>query len=137
MNLIRFCISIPAELSNRFDKLIRKKKYGNRSEAVRDLIRGSLIEEEIAYDRVVVGIISLLYNHHKRELSEKLTKLQHSHHQMIVSAMHVHLDQDNCIEVIILKGNGQEIKNLGDVLIATKGVKHGSIYLTSTGKDLK
>ncbi len=137
MNLIRFCISIPAELSNRFDELIRKKKYGNRSEAIRDLIRGSLIEEEIAYNRVVVGIVSLLYNHHKRELSEKLTKLQHSHHQMIVSAMHVHLDQDNCMEVIILKGNSQEIKNLGDVLIATKGVKHGSIYLTSTGKDLK
>jgi CopG family nickel-responsive transcriptional regulator len=137
MSLVRFCISIPAELSNRFDKLIHKKKYGNRSEAIRDLIRRSLIEEEITNNRAAIGILSLLYNHHKRELSEKLTQLQHLHHQMIISTMHIHLDQDNCVEVIILEGNSRDIKNLGDTLIATKGVKHGEIHLTSTGKNLK
>ena len=136
MKLIRFGISLPEDLSRRFDRLLKRKNYPNRSEAIRDLIRNSLIEEEIERDAIVVGVLNLLYNHHKRELQEKLTIFQHDNHHMFISTTHVHLDHDNCLEVILLKGKAGEIKTLADQMIAIKGIKHGQVYLTSTGKDL-
>jgi len=92
MELIRYGISLPAVLSRKFDRHIKKKKYSNRSEAIRDLIRQALVEEEIKSNVEVVAVVNLLYNHHKRELSERLTDLQHKHHHLVLSSMHVHLD---------------------------------------------
>ncbi len=136
MKLIRFGVSIPESLSKKFDEHIRKKHYSNRSEALRDLIRKELIQEEIEQDMEVVGVVNLLYDHHKRELTDKLTELQHNHHHIVLSTMHIHLDHRNCLEVILLRGRSQEVKDLADALIATKGVKHGNLNLTSTGKHL-
>ena len=136
MKLIRFGISLPEDLSHRFGRLLKRKNYPNRSEAIRDLIRNSLIEEEIKSDAIVVGVLNLLYNHHKRELQDKLTIFQHDNHQKFISTTHVHLDHDNCLEVILLKGKAGEIKTLAEQMIAIKGIKHGQVFLTSTGKDL-
>jgi CopG family nickel-responsive transcriptional regulator len=136
MELIRYGISLPGVLSKKFDRLIKKKKYTNRSEAIRDLIRHALVEEEIKSNMEVVAVVNLLYNHHKRELSERLMELQHKHHHLVLSSMHVHLDHTNCLETIVMKGMSGEIKKLADLLIASKGVKHGNLSLTSTGKNL-
>jgi len=136
MELIRYGISMPEVLSRKFDRLIKKKKYSNRSEAIRDLIRHALVEEEIQSNVEVVAVVNLLYNHHKRELSERLTELQHKHHHLVLSSMHVHLDHTNCLETIVMQGVSGEVKQLADLLISSKGVKHGKLNLTSTGKNL-
>jgi len=136
MKLIRFGVSLPEDLSNRFDLLLRKKKYSNRSEAIRDLIRNSLIEEEIETNASVIGVLNLLYDHHKRDLQDNLTVFQHGYHERFISSTHVHLDHSNCLEVILLKGRAGEVKSLADQMIALKGIKHGQIFLTSTGEDL-
>ena len=136
MKLIRFGVSIPKDLSSRFDALIKRKNYPNRSEAIRDLIRNSLVEEEITSDEEVIGVLNLLYDHHQRELQDKLTDVQHNHHDKIISATHVHLDHHNCLEVILLKGKAHKIKELADQMIAIKGIKHGRIFFTSTGRNL-
>lgn len=136
MELVRYGISLPEVLSRKFDRLIKKKKYTNRSEAIRDLIRHALVEEEIQSNVEVVAVVNLLYNHHKRELSERLTELQHKHHHLVLSSMHVHLDHTNCLETIVMQGISREVKQLADLLISSKGVKHGKLNLTSTGKNL-
>ncbi|MEJ2634768.1 MAG: nickel-responsive transcriptional regulator NikR [Calditrichia bacterium] len=136
MKLIRFGVSIPDELSKNFDEHIEKKHYSNRSEAIRDLIRKELIQEEVNKNAEVVGVVNILYNHHRRELTDKLTDIQHDHHDQVLSSMHIHLDHDNCIEVILMRGKSQDVKQLAEKLIAAKGVKHGTLNLTSTGKDL-
>jgi CopG family nickel-responsive transcriptional regulator len=136
MQLIRFGVSLPEELIRRFDRLIRRKKYTNRSEAIRDLIRRELVEEEIVNDAEIVGVLTLLYNHHQRELQDRLGRIQHDFHERILSTTHVHLDHDNCLEVVLLKGRAGKIKQLADEMIALKGIKHGQLYRTSTGKNL-
>jgi CopG family nickel-responsive transcriptional regulator len=136
MKLIRFGVSIPEELSKKFDEHIRKKHYSNRSEAIRDLIRRELIQEEIDQNMEVVGVLNLLYDHHHRELVDKLNGLQHDHHTLVLSSMHIHLDHNNCVEVVLLRGRSQDVKSLAEALIAIKGVKHGTLNLTSTGKYL-
>jgi len=134
---IRFGISIDARLLGRFDDLIGDKGYVNRSEAIRDLIRNALVEEEWAReDEEAVGTVSLVFDHHTRDLSDKLTEHQHSHHKEIISALHVHLDAHHCLEVVVLKGRAGDIKRLADELIGTKGVKHGKLMTTTTGKGL-
>jgi len=136
--LTRFGVSIPDSLLGDFDRLIARKGYQNRSEAIRDLIRDSLVTEEWREGKKeMVGTISLVYSHHTRELSGILTKMQHDHYQTILSTLHIHLDEHNCLEVLAVKGKGEEIKKIGDRLVGTKGVKHGKISLTSTGKNLK
>jgi len=136
--LTRFGVSIPDSLLGDFDRLIAHKGYQNRSEAIRDLIRDSLVTEEWREgNRGMVGTISLVYSHHTRELSRILTKLQHDHYRTILSTLHIHMDEHNCLEVLVVKGKGEEIKKIGDRLIGTKGVKHGRLSLTSTGKNLK
>jgi len=135
--VVRFGVSIDASLLGKFDALIDKKGYSNRSEAVRDLIRGTLVDEQWNREEgEVVGTVSLVYNHHTRELADKLTEHQHSHHQNIISALHVHLDAHHCLEVVVIKGRAGEIKRLADELIGTKGVKHGRLMTTSTGEGL-
>ncbi|WP_027716714.1 nickel-responsive transcriptional regulator NikR [Desulfuromonas sp. TF] len=135
--LTRFGISIDDRLLKRFDALIAEKGYGNRSEAIRDLIRGALVEEQWAReDEETVGTVTLVYDHHTRDLSDKLTEQQHSHHDAIVSALHVHLDAHNCLEVVVVRGKAGEVRRLADELIGTKGVKHGKLVMSTTGREL-
>jgi CopG family nickel-responsive transcriptional regulator len=135
--LTRFGISIDDRLLKRFDALIAEKGYGNRSEAIRDLIRGALVEEQWAREEEeTVGTVTLVYDHHTRDLSDKLTEQQHSHHDAIVSALHVHLDAHNCLEVVVVKGKAGEVRRLADELIGTKGVKHGKLVMSTTGREL-
>jgi len=134
---IRFGVSIQDKLLARFDSLITQQGYLNRSEAIRDLIRNALVEEDLGKDEEEsVGTISMVYDHHTRELSDKLTEQQHSHHKEIISSMHVHLDHNNCLEVVVAKGKTKDIKHLAQELIGTKGVKHGKLMATTTGKNL-
>jgi CopG family nickel-responsive transcriptional regulator len=134
----RFGVSIPHGLAESFDQTIERKGYGNRSEAIRDLIRRFLVEEEwSAQNAEVVGTVTLVYDHHTHDLSDALTELQHQHHDRVVCCQHVHLDEHNCLETIILKGPASEIRGIADNLIGTRGVKHGKLVCTTTGKALK
>jgi len=136
-NTVRFGISLDEKLLANFDQLIEQKSYMNRSEAIRDLIRASLVEERLgSEDHEAVGTVTLVYNHHVRDLSDKLTEHQHSHHDQIVSSLHVHLDAHNCLEVLIIRGAVRDIKQIANELIGVKGVKHGKLVMTTTAEDL-
>ncbi len=136
-NTVRFGISLDEKLLANFDELIEQKSYMNRSEAIRDLIRASLVEERLgSEDQVAVGTVTLVYNHHVRDLSDKLTEHQHTHHDQIISSLHVHLDAHNCLEVLIIRGVVKDIKKIANELICVKGVKHGKLVMTTTGEDL-
>ena len=136
-DLARFGISIDQRLLQQFDVLIGEKGYVNRSEAIRDLIRGSLVEAQWNREEVeLVGTVTLVYDHHTRDLADKLTEHQHSHHDAIISSLHVHLDAHNCLEVVVLKGQAGTVKRLADELIGTKGVKHGKLVTSTTGRNL-
>jgi CopG family nickel-responsive transcriptional regulator len=138
MAVTRFGISLDEILLKGFDDLIRKKGYSNRSEAIRDLIRDALVKEEWeGTTGETVGTITIVYSHEKRELLDLLTRLQHLHHDLIISSMHIHLDKHNCLELIAVKGKGEDIKKIADRLIGSKGVKHGKLTLTTTGRRLK
>ncbi|MBM9536073.1 nickel-responsive transcriptional regulator NikR [Desulfobulbus alkaliphilus] len=135
---VRFGVSIDESLLQQFDELIREKGYQNRSEAVRDLMRDALVERQwTREDEETVGTVTLVYDHHTRDLADKLTEHQHSHHHAIISVLHVHLDAHNCLEVAVVRGTAREVQRLADELIGTKGVKHGKLVTTTTGKDLK
>lgn len=133
---VRFGISLDEQLLFNFDQLIEQKKYTNRSEAIRDLIRTSLVENKSESTEEAIGTVTLIYNHHVRDLSDKLTEQQHSHHDHIISSLHVHLDAHNCLEVLVVRGTAQEIRQIADELIGVKGVKHGKLVMTTTGHDL-
>lgn len=134
---IRFGISMDDQLLASFDRLIEQKGYMNRSEAIRDLIRASLVELKWeGGDEETVGTVTLVYNHHVRDLSDKLTELQHTHHHEIVSALHVHLDAHNCLEVLVVRGKARDVKRIADGLIGVKGVKHGKLVMTTTAEEL-
>ena len=135
-NLKRFGVSLPADLLSRFDYEIHEKGYQNRSEALRDLIRNFLVKRELDHNVEIVGVLSLVFDHHVPNLSATLNDIQHDHHHTILSNTHVHLDHHNCLEVIILKGHYRDIKHLSDRMIGTRGVKHGELSFTSTGKNL-
>ncbi len=135
--LSRIGVAIDSTLLKKFDALIQTRGYTNRSEAFRDLIRDELVEEQWEQpDSNVVGTVTLVYDHHVRLLNEKLTGMQHSHFHHILSTMHVHLDHDNCLEVLVVKGKARAVKKIADALISTKGVKHGRLTITSTGAGL-
>jgi len=134
----RFGVSIEENLLKRFDRLISRKGYQNRSEALRDLIRESLVREEWEEGKKeTVGTIAIVYSHHTRELSRTLTDMQHRYYRSILSSLHIHLDEHNCLEVLVVRGKGADIKKISDRLIGTKGVKHGRLSLTTTGKNLE
>lgn len=125
------------ELLQGFDELISRKGYTNRSEAVRDLIRDQLVEEEWKTGKKeMIGAITLVYDHHTRGLSDTLTHLQHDFNGLIISTMHLHLDCENCLEILAVKGMVDEIKSVADKLISVRGVKHGKLTLATTGKEL-
>ncbi len=135
--LIRFGISMEKDLLGRLDQEIVKRGYPNRSEAIRDLIRNQLVEIDWSREEEeVAGTITLIYDHHVRGLSDLLLEMQHRHHEMIISVMHVHLEHDHCLEVMVVKGRASEARELAGRLIGVKGVKHGKLTITSTGKRL-
>jgi len=134
--LVRFGVSLDGNLLDRFDDLIAKKGYTNRSEAIRDLIRDNLVGQEWDANKETVGTVTIVYDHHVRALTDKLTSIQHDYQHLIVSGMHVHLDHDHCLEVLVVRGRGSEVKKVADILIGTKGVKHGKLATTTTGKAL-
>ncbi|GFO59235.1 putative nickel-responsive regulator [Geomonas silvestris] len=134
---VRFGISMDDKLLESFDRLIERKGYANRSEAIRDLIRAAQVELDWEEDeKDAIGTVTLVYNHHVRDLSDKLTEQQHSHHDQIVSALHVHLDPHNCLEVLVVRGKARDVRRIADELIGVKGVKHGKLVMTSTGEGL-
>ncbi len=133
----RFTISIDEDLATAFDELIASRGYRNRSEAIRDLLRGHLetarqTEQDGAY---CVANLSYVYNHHERDLAERLTELQHGHHDLTVATLHAHLDHENCLESVILKGPAQAVRSFADALIAERGVRHGSLNVVSVEVD--
>lgn len=136
-DLVRFGVSINEDLLHKFDNLIVHKGYNNRSEAIRDLIRNQLVEFEWENENEeVAGTITLIYNHHVRGLSDLLVELQHDFYELILSTMHMHLDHYNCLEVLAVKGIAKDVRRLAERLISVKGVKHGRLTITSTGKNL-
>jgi len=135
--LSRIGVAIDSDLLEKFDRLLARRGYENRSEAFRDLIRDELIEESWkSPDAPVVGTVTLLYDHHVRLLNEKLTDLQHEHHKSILSTLHVHLDHDHCLEVLVVKGKAATVQKIADTLISTKGVKHGRLTIAAAGPEL-
>ena len=134
--LVRFGVSLDHHLLDHFDRHIKTKKYTNRSEALRDLIRDKLVGEEWSENKETVGTITFVYDHHVRNLTNKLTNLQHNFQGLVLTGMHVHLDHDHCLEVLVMKGKGTQIKKVADAIISIKGVKHGKLAMTTTGKAL-
>ena len=136
-SLSRIGVAIDSELLGKFDAHIARRGYTNRSEAFRDLIRDELVEAAWTQPgATVVGTVTLVYDHHVRMLSDRLTDMQHEHYHNILSTLHVHLDHDNCLEVLVLRGKASAVKKIADALISTKGVKHGRLTLTSSGEGL-
>jgi CopG family nickel-responsive transcriptional regulator len=136
-DLVRFGVSLKKELLIRFDRLIKSRKYGNRSEAIRDLLRESLVRQQWEGNDEVAGAITMTYDHHKRTLVNRLMDIQHDFQPSIISAQHVHLDHHNCLEIIAVRGRASEIQKLADELKANTGVKHVTLSMSTTGRVLK
>jgi len=136
-NLVRTGLSLERELLERFDTAINRRGYQNRSEAIRDLIRQHLVEEAVEDNKVIVGTLTMVYDHHQPNLSAKLIEAQHAAASKVLAATHVHLDHHHCLEVVILKGRSGEVKSLADRILSLRGVKHGQLTVTTTGKHLR
>jgi len=134
--LVRFGVSIDKALLTKFDKEIGKENCPTRSKAIGDLIRDSLIKKEWVKGKEVAGAITIVYNHHKRELLNSLTDIQHDYYHLAISSQHIHMDHDNCLEIIVVKGKSKEVEKLAQKLKAVKGVKHASLTMATTGKGL-
>ena len=135
-SLSRFSVSIPTDLLRQLDAMARAKGYSNRSRALADMVRAQLVEHNAKYgNRQIAGTITLVYDHRKRRLQSALTSAQHSHQDLVISALHVHLDHSNCMEVLALRGSARSIKSFADLLASTKGIKHAKLTLTATGKE--
>jgi len=135
--LVRTGISLDSELLARFDRAIARKGYGSRSEAIRDLVREHSVASDVVEDKVIVGTLTLVYDHHQPKLSEHLIEAQHQYHGKVLAVTHVHLDHRNCLEVVIVRGRGTEVRRLADRLLSLRGVKHGKLVMTTTGKHLQ
>jgi CopG family nickel-responsive transcriptional regulator len=136
-DLVRTGLSLERELLATFDAAIARKGYHNRSEAIRDLIREHLIEEAADENKVIVGTLTMVYDHHQPNLSAKLIAAQHAAASKVLAAMHVHLDHHHCVEVVILKGRSGEVKSLADRILSLRGVKHGKLTVATSGEHLK
>ncbi len=136
--IVRFSTTITPKLLERFDGILEERGYANRSEGIRDLVRNFIVASEWEKEEgEAVGSLTLLYDHDVRGVSDKLVELQHTHHANILSSMHVHLDEHNCLEVLVIKGKAGEIQSISNALIASRGVKHGKLVMTSAGKELE
>jgi len=133
----RFSVSLPPSLLQQLDGMARDKGYDNRSPAIADMIRAHLVEHRQKSDSAeIAGTITLVYDHHKPHLQETLTGIQHDHHAVILSTVHVHLDHHHCLEVLIVRGQAGVVRKIAADLITAKGVKHGKLTVTTTGQDL-
>ena len=129
--LSRIGIALDSGLLERFDRSIKRRGYTNRSEAFRDLIRDRLVQQRTAApDATVVGTVTLIFDHHAHGITEKLTEVQHEHHDLVVSTSHAHLGHDACLEVLIVHGKSAEVEQFADRLIGLKGVQHGRLVMT-------
>jgi len=135
--LFRFGISIDKNLLDKFDRLIREKKYTNRSEAFRDLIREELVKRAWREGKQVAGAITFIYDHHQRDLLSRIVDTQHHYQKLIISTQHIHLDHENCLEIVAVKGNSREVQKLADTLKSIKGVRHGTLSMSSIGKGME
>ena len=136
--LVRFSVAMPEELLMSFDAFMARRGLAkNRSEVVRDLVRDALIQDDAGLPGTeVMGTLTIVFNHHASDVQEKLHTIQHAHYGMIVSTTHVHLDEDNCLEVIILCGETTDVHDIADHILGTKGVKNGGLVITTTGQML-
>jgi len=132
--LSRFGVSLEGELLRRFDAFIAKEGYSNRSQAIAALIRKEFVSDAFEHGGAVAGAVTIVYDHHKREVVNKLLDIQHDHGGIIISAQHVHLDHDNCLEIVAVKGPGAKVKTLADSLKSVKGVKHATLSVTGADK---
>ncbi len=131
--LSRFGVSVEDELLQSFDRLVAERGYATRSEALRDLMRDSLVQSRLGGEQEgadALGSLTLVYDHHASDLTERMAELQHEHHELVVSVLHVHLSHDDCMEVIVLRGKAREVRVLSDSLLSLKGVKHGRLFVT-------
>jgi CopG family transcriptional regulator, nickel-responsive regulator len=136
-SVARFSVSLPSTLLRQLDGMTHEKGYDNRSLAIADMIRDHLVEHrKQRSDEEIAGTITLVYDHHKQHVQATLTDIQHDHHECIISTIHAHLDHHNCLEVLVVRGKAGLVKKIADELIAAKGVKHGKLTVTTTGKDL-
>ncbi len=134
---VRFGVSLDLELLDQFDKLLRGLGYDNRSEAVRDLIRQKLLEEEWKTpEQQTFAAVMLVYDHHKMALPARLTELQHESLAQIIGSLHVHIDKQNCLEIIVMRGKGKDLRALGDKMISLKGVNYGSLNMGTSAKHV-
>ena len=132
--LVRFGVSLEKELLEKFDDLIRRRKYTNRSEALRDMIRQELLKQEWEAGGEVAGAITFIYDHHTRELLSKITDIQHDSQEVIISTQHIHLDHNHCLEIVAVKGRVKKVMKLADSLKAIKGVPHCALSMTGSGE---
>ena len=129
--ITRFGVSIEPDLLNKFDRMIKKEGYDNRSEAIRDLIRRGLIKDEtMDPNSESIGTLTLIYDHHIGNLTNKLLEIQHKHHKEILTTTHVHIDHHNCLEILVIKGKAKDVLKLGENIKAIKGIKHGELVIT-------
>ncbi len=138
-DLSRFGVSVEEELLESFDGLIGGQGYANRSEALRDLMRDALVKSQLETspeNGEVLGSLTLVYDHHASDLNDKMNELQHEHHNLVVSVLHVHVSLDDCMEVIVLRGARREIRELADGLLSLKGVKHGRLFVTLAARQM-
>lgn len=136
-DLVRTGLSLERELLEKFDENIARHGYQNRSEAVRDLIREHLVSEAGDQNKTIAATLTMVYDHHRPNLAERLIEIQHRAHTQVLAATHVHLDHHNCLEVIIMKGRSADLRQIADQILSLRGVKHGKFVITTTGKDLK
>jgi CopG family nickel-responsive transcriptional regulator len=132
MAVKRFGVSLEEDLLRDLDNLVIKRRFPNRSQAIRFLINQHMVEEKWKEDEDVAGALVLIYDHHKRDLQKQMTDIQHDYHCLILSNLHVHLDHHNCLETIALKGKAAKLLKLADKLIAIKGIKHGDLVMSAT-----
>ena len=132
----RLTFSIEQPLCARFEKLVTEKRYKNRSEFFRDMVREQLVSRQWKKDELALGTVTLVYNHHLRRVGEKLTDVQHHHHEQVLAATHVHLSHDLCAEVIIIRGRASEIQHIADELRQQKGVLHAALAMSTVGEDM-
>ncbi len=136
-SLFRFGVSLEKTLIEKFDRYIRERNYTNRSEALRDLIRQELIKKEWVEGDDVEGAVTLIYDHHRKDLLNKITHIQHHFQKVIISTQHIHLDHDNCLEIVAVRGSAVEAQRLADTLKSIKGVKHSTLAMSSTGTHIE
>jgi len=132
MSVVRFGVSLEIDLLKELDKFVKENHFSNRSQAIRQLITNNIVKKKWESNEIVAGAISLIYNHHKRDLLNKLANLQHDYHDIILSAQHFHLDHDNCLEIIAVRGGSAKLTMLANKLIAIKGIQHGKLTMSST-----